>query len=129
MLATLDAFPALDVLGMQPSELPPKKGISARDVLYAGHIGGVGLIRRRIFDVCRPRANGLFGWSEWQGEHSRVMKAWANPPLPIFGLDQLGVEPWKSLMDAYIEKGWTRAWNHEPLSKAYYDWWEPAVLA
>jgi glycosyltransferase involved in cell wall biosynthesis len=126
MWALLEAYPAVDALGMQPSEDPPAAVGAERGLLYAGHIGGVGLIRRRIFDICRPHANGLYGWSEWQDQHSRVMKAWANPPLRMFGLDQLDVEPWASLTASYIERGWMRPWNHRPLARAYYDWWEPA---
>lgn len=125
MQETLAQHAELDALGMEPhEESRPVECYAARSVTYSSHIGGVGLIRRRIFNTCRPVANGVWGWSEFQGNHEKILTGWVTPDIPLFGLDQLPMEPWVSLRAEYIAKGWMRPWDHPDVS-AHSAWWNP----
>lgn len=95
----------------------------------ARHIGGVGLIRRRIFDHCRPRPNGRFGWTEFQTFHQHVTAAWLSPAMPCFELDKLPFEPWLSLTAEYVAKGWQREWGpYDHTSTSFWDWFAEAEV-
>ena len=130
-VATLN--PGIDCFGLQPRIGPPVPPPHAdRTVEPARFIGGIGLIRHRAFEVCRPTPNGRFGWSEWQTRHREVAKAWVIPDLPCFCLDLIDLEPWASLTRDYIGRDWAREWpKYESLGgNAYYDWWaKEQVLA
>jgi cellulose synthase/poly-beta-1,6-N-acetylglucosamine synthase-like glycosyltransferase len=124
MVETLTRHPDLDALGAEPHEWSaPVACPASREVTPTGHIGGVGLIRRRIFNICRPTPNGRFGWSEYQGNHPDLKVGWVTPDLPLFGLDQIPLEPWASLREEYIERGWMRRWPEHERAAAYYGWW------
>ncbi len=129
-LPTFDANLDVDVLGLGYREEPrPKMRAGGRGIERARHIGGVGLMRRRIFDVCRPVANGRFGWTEWQCAHADIGKGWLSPPLPIVELDRLpaSVGPWRGLAEEYAERGWQRLWDpYPPEAERYWSWWQPA---
>jgi len=90
----------------------------------ASHIGGKGLIRIKAF-MDRPMwANGRQGFTQWQHRNEDVTKAWITPDIKSFGLDQLPLEPWMSLTDEYVAKGWQRRWTpYSPDSHEYWDWW------
>jgi glycosyltransferase involved in cell wall biosynthesis len=127
MLSVLSRQPGLDVLGTEPMlgdpVLPLLRG---RGIEPATHIGGKGLIRKRVFSLCRPvpaGQNGYFGWTQFQTAHP-FSRAWISPDLPCFGLDQLPFEPWQSLAEEYEQKGWARRWPpyHEGAT-AYWQWW------
>jgi len=130
LLRILTAHPELDIVGMEPMLGPPEPAPFARRTLReARHIGGKGIIRRRTFEGCRPRPrgkNGYFGFTEWQLRHPQITKAWATPDLPAFGLDQLPLEPWRSLRAEYVAKGWQREWGEYPDDfSGYWEWWTP----
>lgn len=116
--------PALDILGMQADHGPPTGGHdSERHIEEARWIGGVGMIRRRIFDLCRPSPRGRFGWTEYQQNHEQLTKAWIKPDLKTFELDRLPLEPWMSLVAEYLDLGWQRSWPRYPSdATAYWDW-------
>jgi glycosyltransferase involved in cell wall biosynthesis len=124
MLATLDANPNIDALGMEPGFGAPVALVTLeRHAKPAPFIGGVGLIRTRVFARRRPAQDKrFFGWTQFQRRHVRA--AWITPDLPVFLLDHVPVEPWASLAQTYIAQGWSRKWAEyfEP-SPAYYDWW------
>lgn len=132
----LTSRPELDILGIEPwNPGPPLAGYCGeRTVTEARHIGGKGIIRKRVFEVCRPSPNGWNGYggfTEWQMEHEHVSKAWVTPDLPCFGLDQLPFEPWLSLRDEYVARQWQRGWPPYPSDgtfSRYWDWWEPKWL-
>jgi hypothetical protein len=129
-VATLN--PGLDVFGLQPRLGPPKPPPwKDRGVEPARYIGGIGLIRHRAFEVCRPVANGLFGWTEFQFRHPSIGKAWVVPDLPCFSLDLIDLEPWASFTAEYVAKGWAREWpKYEESGGAdYYRWWTEAQVA
>lgn len=130
MLRVLRAAKGLHALGMEPGFGDPVAPLDARRTWRAAPwIGGVGLIRTRVFARHRPRPTGqFFGWTEFQRHH--VKAGWVTPDLPVFLLDHLPFEPWRSLAASYVEAGWQREWPVYPDEMAgYWSWWQPAEVA
>lgn len=117
--------PGVDLLGIQPRFGPPVAGeYDGRGIEDARHIGGIGLMRHRAFEVCRPTANGRMGFTEWQCRHPESRKAWITPDLPCFCLDLIDLEPWASLSLEYEAKQWQRPWSkYIDGGRSYYEWW------
>lgn len=117
--------PGCDIIGVQPRFGPPVAGESAdRRIEAARHIGGIGLMRYRAFEVCHPVPNGLYGWTEFQTRHPENRKGWIVPDLPCFCLDLIDLEPWSALALQYVAKGWAREWpNYLGGGESYYGWW------
>lgn len=118
--------PGLDIFGLQPRLGPPvTPPCDDRTVERARWIGGIGLIRHRTFEVCRPVPQGLYGWTEFQFRHPDIGKCWVVPDMPCFSLDLIDLEPWATLTEQYVGKKWARAWpKYESLGGSqYFDWW------
>lgn len=129
MLKQMTLNPGLDVLGMEPfvgdPQMPPFPDRTVGE--HVAHVGGKGLIRRRVFSHCRPvpgGRNGYQGWTQHQEKHPQITKAWITPDLPVFGLDQMRPEdgPWRALAEDYEELGWQRMWPSYG-SDEHYRWW------
>ena len=123
VLRVAHRFPGYDALGIAPWEGPPVLH-AEREVLPAPHIGGIGLIHRRVFGKCRPVARGRYGWTEFQHDHP-LQVGWLKPDLPAFEIDRVPVEPWASLAQKYVHKGWSREWPKYQ-DASYYGWWTDA---
>jgi glycosyltransferase involved in cell wall biosynthesis len=128
LLLQATLHPDVDLFGIEPMLGPPiMPPAKKRHLREARWIGGKGLMRIRAFDTCWPRPtgkNGYFGFTEFQSKHGFIKKAWVEPDLPCFGLDQLPFEPWISLTAEYVERGWQRAWNtYDTRATEYWDWW------
>lgn len=123
--------PGVDYLGMQPRFGPPVPGLDeSRDVEDARHIGGVGLMRYRAFEVCRPVANGRYGFTEFQCRHPENRKGWLTPDLPLFCLDLIDLEPYATLAAEHIAKGWARPWGkYVDGGRSYYQAWASQLAA
>lgn len=113
MLDVLDRRPFLELLGMEAgmTRVAGRDGVpfdGVYDHARCTNIGGVGLMRASAFAI-RPamRADGRFGFTEWQHTYKPV-RAWISPDLPVVCLDRLPMEPWVSLSDGYVERGWQR---------------------
>lgn len=117
--------PGIDFLGIQPRFGPPVPGhCDDRRVEEARHIGGVGLMRYRAFEVCRPTPNGRYGFTEFQCRHPENRKGWITPDLPCFCLDLIDLEPYASFAVSHIAKGWARPWSkYVDGGRSYYAWW------
>jgi glycosyltransferase involved in cell wall biosynthesis len=106
------------------------------------HIGGIGLFRRAVFDrypltlsyssdaakfyAQTGQDPQYFGFTEWQMSHPDVRKVWIDPPLPVFLLDHLPFDPWRSLGYQYVQKGWQRnSWGEYGIvkDKGLWEWW------
>lgn len=125
MTGVLAEHPRLELLGMEAGMtwVAGRDGVEW-DGIYrpqpCSHIGGIGLIRRSVFDH-RPlmSPNGRFGWTEFQHDFL-PSRAWISPDLPLVALDRLPMEPWASLSEEYVELGWQRRW---PLwSERWMEW-------
>lgn len=143
-LSVMEAHPELDLLGIEPpaSRTPAPwatPGVVVRhpEPLAAwdrdgyapcGSIGGIGLMRRSAFagrEPMKPHGpNGVGGFTDWQLRNADVSKGWIVPPLSLFLLDRLPVEPWASLSKQYIAEGAQRAWTNYPASASHlWEWW------
>jgi hypothetical protein len=92
------------------------------------HVGGIGLFRRAVFETHPlPQPNGTYyGFTEWQWEHPDIRKCWIDPPLPVFLLDHLPLDPWRGLGREYVRKGWQReSWGeYDPVKdRGLWEWW------
>lgn len=126
MLRVLQQHDEIDALGMEPGHGALVQPVGEpRGIKRAKWIGGVGLIRRRVFSHGRRVTldNRWFGWTLYQRKH--VSAAWITPDLPIFLLDHLPLEPWMSLSHRYIKNEWQRAWptRHPEYWSDYWQWW------
>jgi glycosyltransferase involved in cell wall biosynthesis len=114
MTDVLDRHPKIELLGMEAgmTEVPGRDGapIDEHGIQICTHIGGVGLFNRRTF-IGGPimRADGRNGLTEFQHE-VRPPRAWVTPDLPVVLLDRLPFEPWVSLSEDYVARGWQREW-------------------
>lgn len=113
-LNVMEKHDELDLLGIEPFR-PIVAGKSQRSYDAARHIGGIGLMRARAFKYSQPIAYGSHqGFTSWQGERSDqglLVPGWLNPALPVFLLDHLPREPWRTLTGEYISKEWARRWE------------------
>jgi glycosyltransferase involved in cell wall biosynthesis len=124
------AHPEYDLIGMEAGmvQLDGRDGIKVvgHDVVEATHIGGVGLMRVAAFKE-RPRIpeRGRFGFTEWQSRYY-LRRGWITPDLLVPQLDRVPVEPFQSLSEEYVERGWQRQWPlYDEWMRAYYEWLIP----
>lgn len=140
-MAVMEAHPELGLLGIEPpkSRTPSPQGakvdapenmasLGERGYARCSMIGGIGFMRRSAFagrEPMRPHGPlGVGGFSDWQLRHPEVIKGWIVPPLDVFLLDRLPVEPWASLSKQYIAEGIQRPWtNYDPANHELWDWW------
>lgn len=94
------------------------------------HIGGIGVFRRSAFErFGRPTPNtkdGRYGGTEWMWANPSMVKAFIDPPLPVFLLDHLPFEPWCSLSRKYERAGVQRpaTWFYDQYKhRALWEWW------
>lgn len=135
-------FPNVDLLGIEP--WTPDQTLFPRDMRspkqpeeqnwflnprIVSHIGGIGLFRRSAFErFGRPTPNtadGRFGFTEFQWQHKAMVKAFIDPPLPVFLLDHLPFEPWRSLSRRYEQEGIQRnvGWEYDVVRhRALWGW-------
>jgi hypothetical protein len=140
----MDRHPELDLLGLEPprsrtpapwakGKRPPTPELDGPAGLHNFHgyarceaVGGVGLFRRRAFEG-RPAMvpHSIYGgFTDWQLRHPDVTKGWIVPPISLFLLDRLPVEPWASLSREYIARGYQRPWtNYGPEASKLWEWW------
>ena len=118
----MDGSPELQCLGIEAFyEIEPDVTV-CRGWIRAIHTGGIGLFRRAPFEEVLPIAYGTyFGFGNWQQRGDGLMCGWIKPSLPVFLLDRLPFEPFRSLTLSYIEKGWQRDWG--PYDSSQQDLW------
>lgn len=135
---TLKVFPRVDLLGIEAygdlakthfTGLPPNPKIFHKHgIRLTDHVGGIGVFHRRVFETMKDlEPQGTFhGFTEWQWRNPSVVKVWLDPALPVFLLDHLPFDPWKTLTDEYIAKGWMRrTWGQYEEGCKLWDWWKP----
>lgn len=127
MLGVMARNPWLELLGMEAARggpfYDPEFPLDGYGYEAGSHIGGVGLMRVDAFHKRPPlMARGRFGFTEWQHRHEPE-RGWITPDLPVVQLDLIPEEPWASLAQAYVAKGWARSWPaYDPLRPYWWDW-------
>jgi hypothetical protein len=135
-------YPNIDLLGIEPwtpdRKLFPRWSEPLMPVpdnhwkfqpRVVSHVGGIGLFRRSAFErFGRPVPNsqdGRYGFTEWMWQHPRMVKAFIDPPLPVFLLDHLFLEPWQHLSQRYEREGIQRnvEWLYGVELRVLWDWW------
>jgi hypothetical protein len=144
----MDSHQELDLLGLEPplsrtpapwanGHRPPAPELDPRhrghnvDARFGGYarcdaVGGVGLFRRRAF-ANRPRMfphSTYGGFTDWQLASADLVKGWIVPPLALFLLDRLPIEPWATFSRDYIALGHQRPWtSYSPEDASLWQWW------
>lgn len=138
MLSVMNANPDLELLGMEAGmvAMQGRDGKTWEEYTYepATNIGGVGLMRAEAFKSRPPIPfRGRYGFTEWMQRYE-LNRAWIKPDVNCPQLDRIPREPWVSLSEEYIEKGWSRPWGkyEEKWMLPYYEWtfvdWEDGTL-
>jgi hypothetical protein len=141
-LDVMDAHPELDLLGIEPPEsrtpapwaggkrvpAPEKFAHPATISNYApcDSIGGIGLFRTSAWRN-RPAMiphSTYGGFGDW-AKRTNCVCGWLVPPLKLFLLDRLPVEPWASLSKRYIAEKQQRAWTmySQAEAESLAGWW------
>lgn len=118
----------LDLLGIENVNAKPSVPAAARSYEAANHIGGIFVARRRAFEGSPlPFGHGTYyGFTAWQRSLTDVVRGWMAPPLPVFLLDRLPLEPWLSLTYTYESLGWQRPWERYPETDFHlWEWCAP----
>jgi glycosyltransferase involved in cell wall biosynthesis len=111
-LEVLERHPELTLLGIE-AMYPHEDDVHlARSYTPAQFISGLGLYRRKAFLQSRPVPyQKWFGLEEWQMvQGAGLVRGWITPAIPVFLLDRIPFEPWKSYTDTYVRRGWQRSW-------------------
>jgi glycosyltransferase involved in cell wall biosynthesis len=124
-LSVMDRFPALDFLGIEAMYEASGDETLARRYEPAPYISGLGLYKRSAFERDQPTPIGRYwGLEEWQMAKPQIRRGWIRPALPVFLLDRMPIDPWRSLSDKYIAKGWQRPWKRYGMESApLWKWW------
>jgi hypothetical protein len=131
---------SLDLLGLEawapdPMVFPPHCPTirtGSNHIRPTPHIGGIGFFHCETFFMKEPIRShgpqGRYGLTEWQWKHPESRKAFLDPALPVFLLDHLPMEPWKTLNARYDQEGQQRrVWGAYPEEcKGLWEWWEGA---
>lgn len=115
MLGVLERFPLVELLGMEAGMTEVASRREGFDGVYdeqhCTNIGGVGVMRLSAFERFPPmNADGRHGFTEWQHTY-QPRRSWIRPDLAVILLDRLPFEPWLSLSEKYVAKGWQRPWE------------------
>jgi GT2 family glycosyltransferase len=124
-LDVMERHPELDLLGIEAMN-PVDGSEQERGFTDARFIGGIGLMRAKaFFENPGLGPNGrYFGFTEWQERHKNVKKGWLSPSLPVFLLDRLPMEPWRSFSKEYTQKFGQREWGPYDMGMAaMWEWW------
>lgn len=150
-LETMQAYPHLDLLGIEPplsrtkapwpgakSETPPESMSSrllcsftrGRQVGFAQceSIGGIGLFRSSSWlGRLRMIPHSIYGgFTDWQMRSAAsVTKGWIFPPLNLFLLDRMPMEPYASMNRKYLAEGQQRPWTlySDAVAQELAGWW------
>lgn len=141
-LDVMRSHPELSFLGLEPpasrtrspygGKLPAAPEAHAMACKSTGYarcdaIGGVGFMRTSAWAGRAPMVqhSTYGGFTDWQLRHPDLVKGWIIPPLKLFLLDRLPIEPWASLSRKYEAAGMQRFWTRYPMEAApsLWEWW------
>jgi glycosyltransferase involved in cell wall biosynthesis len=120
-LGVMQTYPELQVLSLEERDI---KGEPPFSYQPAGRGDGLYIARREIFKNSLPTVRDKYwGWEFWMLTHN-IRGGWLKPSLPVFLLDRLPFEPWRSLTQEYGAKGWMRLLGCEyTMARAYLWQW------
>jgi glycosyltransferase involved in cell wall biosynthesis len=123
-LQTMAGSPELSLLGIEALATGRDGNLGWEPT---DEIGGIGLMRQKVFQGQTLPHQGIYaGFNFWQQAHPEVLKGWVSPPLHVFLLDRLPMDPWRTISDRYIGRGWQRPWkNYTQQDSWLWDWWLP----
>lgn len=138
-LNVMDARPELDLLGIEPPEsrtpapwaggrrVPaPELVRVCRNYAPCASIGGIGMFRTRAWRNRPPMIprSTYAGFGDW-AQRTNCVCGWIVPPLKLFLLDRLPMEPWAGLSKRYIAQGSQRPWTNYSAAEAesLAGWW------
>ncbi len=128
----MDRNPDIGLLGLEPAlgySMDPLMRRGWKESTL-GHVGGIGVFRRRVFETNDPELldlpvqhqNKYSGWTEWQQQHPQVTKAWLDPGLPVVLLDRIPDGGFREMGKQYVIEGWQRDWSWYEKGEAIYQW-------
>jgi GT2 family glycosyltransferase len=123
-LEVFEQHPELKLLGIE-AMFPDVDDVNQRrSYTPADFISGLGLYRRDVFAFSRPVAiRKWFGLEEWQMKQGPgLVRGWITPAIPVFLLDRYPFEPWRSLSETYVRRGWQRSWPKYDPACTLFDW-------
>lgn len=123
-LGVMERNPEIQLLGSEsPFMGPPKLGWDGTYTFTPWrHIGGNGLMRTRFFRKTGPMdVDGYHGFTGHQWKW-KPLRGWITPDIILCLLDRCPVEPWVSLSETYVQKGWQRRWGKT--SEDFSIYWE-----
>ena len=148
-LDVMEASPELSFLGIEPPasrtrspwggklppapEADPAKLVIFQQASWTGYakadaIGGVGFMRTSAWEGRVPMVqhSRYGGFTDWQLGQSDLVKGWIVPPLKLFLLDRLPIDPWASLSAKYVAVGEQRFWTRYDMGSRddLWGWWE-----
>jgi GT2 family glycosyltransferase len=123
-LDVLDRHPDLMLLGIEAMYPHSDDPALPRSYTPAVFISGLGLYRRAAFGNSVPTAyDKWFGLEEWQSVHAQGLKrGWITPALPVFLLDRIPFDPYRSWSASYVQRGWQREWPKYDPTCALWKW-------
>lgn len=125
-LQVMTDHPELDLLGIEAFRPVVADPRCQRSYEPAPFIGGIGLMRASAFQTLPKSDRCFFGFTDWQDKATQVTKGWIDPALPVFLLDRMPMEPWRSLSASYRTRGWQRYWPAYSETVAdLWAWWTP----
>jgi len=126
-LAVFARYPELKLLGIEAMYVHAEGEQIERTYVPARFISGLGLYRREVFARSKPAVyRKWFGLEEWQEvQGARLIRGWIKPALPVFLLDRIPFEPWRGYTQAYVARGWQRAWPKYDKACALWHWHWP----
>ena len=142
-LNVMGRCPELSFLGIEPPASrtrspwggkllpdPEFHAMACKSSDYAGcdAIGGVGFMRTSAWNGRPPMVqhSTYGGFTDWQIRQKELVKGWIIPPLKLFVLDRLPIEPWASLSAKYEAVGEQRFWTRYDMGSRddLWGWWE-----
>lgn len=133
-LGVMERNPRVQLLGCESPFMgpPPADWDGTYSYTPWRHIGGNGLMRTDFFRKTGPMdVDGIyhgFTGHQWRWKPER---GWITPDILLCLLDRCPVEPWRSLSESYVERGWQRRWGHSisPAYSMYWDWFTEKEVA
>jgi len=125
-LSIMRENPELQVLGLEAVLSYRGEVSESRTYQPAAQVGGLWMARSQTFqDRELPTVRDKYwGWSSWL-IRNQIKVGWIKPPVPVFLLDRLPIQPWFSLSRSYESRGWQRPWQpYTRKDAALWTWWE-----